>query len=1213
MAKQTTLQELADFPAIQQIQAALWETADVRGAAVFVGAGFSRNAILPAPDSPKPPLWADFSQAMRKALYRDPEEENASSDPLRLAEEYKAILGSAALYSLIYDLVCDTEWRPGPLHARLIDLPWTDILTTNWDTLLEKAAEATQREDTYGVVRTIAEIARAHSPRIVKLHGSMPSNHPFIFTEEDYRTYPRTFAPFVNLVQQVLMENELCLLGFSGNDPNFLQWSGWIRDQLGESARRIYLVGALNLSPAYRKYLEARKVITIDLSPLVEGVDAEQRQSEACAIFLDFLHNSKPRPASEWLSRKQSIRLQQLLATSVNNPDRAALFRAVQEMTAEWRKDREAYPGWIVCPSRDRSRVRHEIGNPEYVLRQVKEQLSGPGGDEALYEVAWRLDLTFFGFSEWFRGLLANTIENSSSTLSRAQRIEIALILLRAAREEQDQSSFDRWIAFLQANAATDSNTLAAVAYEQSLLALEHLDYPALESLVKHIIGEDPSWKIRRASLHFELGDFEQGITLANQALQDFRSRYLRDRRSIWNISRLAWALFVVRAGGRDSGQLQSEDPLVSSNEWPEYFARNRCLPWDEISDLDADFGEEFREHAESVRQNQPGFDAGTYRESVKLMGSAGWAERDTKRLMEIVGLPTVIGSADLMRFRLSRLLKLSGQLEERDFILAIRVASGPSDKLIERVFSRVAVARMPGKTVLKLIRILWAAIDFGRTHFGRSSTPRPGHCDFWVERVRVMVEILSRLVVRSDEDDAVAAFHRAASLAHSPDSQYWILFEPLGNLLSRTFEAIAPITRRGLLVEILNLPLPDEKGVYGRGARGAHDEWPELMLKLLDETERFRADEMGLSTRISTLLSKINESDSLTRERSALRLLVLFRMHLLTDQQSTAFGQALWSKRESNSSFPQDTGLAPHVFFDIPGHDQADVERVFRINVVAKAVSGSAGPDELREIAAACREKGDGTRTLNLASDEALKIFDFLLAWKPRAIPIDLDRYNKKMTDLFGSLLVEAILPAVSAESLGPDRIEQLFSNFRNGTLGSGLIAAPDFVRLDSSRRDRVIDLVRRVVFSRKSDAVVYGLGAIQRWRLLGSRDLLERLPIELTQTVVAVLTSTREPWLSSALYIAERLLKDGAFNDGDKDELVFTLERLLLETAYSSLDSADERAINITHVRTRCVKLADALMKQGVISEALQSWVDNSKTDPVPEVRYALSAAEN
>ena len=50
--------------------------------------------------------------------------------------------------------------------------------------------------------------ARTRAPRIVKLHGTFPSLEPFIFTEEDFRSYPREFAPFVNLAQQVLLENE---------------------------------------------------------------------------------------------------------------------------------------------------------------------------------------------------------------------------------------------------------------------------------------------------------------------------------------------------------------------------------------------------------------------------------------------------------------------------------------------------------------------------------------------------------------------------------------------------------------------------------------------------------------------------------------------------------------------------------------------------------------------------------------------------------------------------------------------------------------------------------------------------------------------------------------------------------------------------------------------------------------------------------------------
>jgi len=110
-------------------------------------------------------------------------------------------------------------------------------------------------------------------PRIVKLHGSFPSHSPFIITEEDYRTYPAKSAPFVNMVRQSMMENTFCLIGFSGDDPNFLHWVGWVRDNLGTDTTRIYLCGILNISPPQRRVLESRGVTPIYLSPLVSESD----------------------------------------------------------------------------------------------------------------------------------------------------------------------------------------------------------------------------------------------------------------------------------------------------------------------------------------------------------------------------------------------------------------------------------------------------------------------------------------------------------------------------------------------------------------------------------------------------------------------------------------------------------------------------------------------------------------------------------------------------------------------------------------------------------------------------------------------------------------------------------------------------------------------------------------------------------------------------
>jgi SIR2-like domain len=86
---------------------------------------------------------------------------------------------------------------------------------------------------TYHPVTKAGELTTAFAPRIVKLHGSFPTQTPFIITEDDFRTYPRKFVPFVNTVQQSLLENSFVLIGFSGDDPNFLEWTGWIRDEFG--------------------------------------------------------------------------------------------------------------------------------------------------------------------------------------------------------------------------------------------------------------------------------------------------------------------------------------------------------------------------------------------------------------------------------------------------------------------------------------------------------------------------------------------------------------------------------------------------------------------------------------------------------------------------------------------------------------------------------------------------------------------------------------------------------------------------------------------------------------------------------------------------------------------------------------------------------------------------------------------------------------------
>ena len=224
------------------------------------------------------------------------------SGALRIAEEYVALHGRTSLNAFLQMKVPDEHFQPSDLHFRALNLPWSDVFTTNWDTLLEKAASQ-MISRRYNIVLEATDISHRVRPRIVKLHGSFPSNKPFIVTEEDFRTYPQKFAPFVNLVQQSMMENIFCLVGFSGDDPNFLSWTGWVRDNLGEHKPRIYLCGVLNLRPGERMILESRGIIPIDLSILfVSSPDLPKSDQHRIAYewFFDNLLAGKPPEALYW-------------------------------------------------------------------------------------------------------------------------------------------------------------------------------------------------------------------------------------------------------------------------------------------------------------------------------------------------------------------------------------------------------------------------------------------------------------------------------------------------------------------------------------------------------------------------------------------------------------------------------------------------------------------------------------------------------------------------------------------------------------------------------------------------------------------------------------------------------------------------------------------------------------------------------------------------
>ena len=371
-----TIVSFPDQKYMNHVRDALWSRA--AHASVMIGSGFSRYAQPARPDAGELPLWHELACAMFHKIHPQTSsgcQQSApisSSDPrgaLRLAQEYKDCFGRRSLHLFLQQQIRDGDFNPGEFHRRMLKLPWRDVFTTNWDTLLERTRLSVP-ERPYSVVHNKDEIPLSAQPRIIKLHGSLDGHYPLIVAEEDYCVYPKRHAPFVNTVQQAMMETVFCLIGFSGNDPNFLEWSTWVQNNLGESAPRIYVAGWLNFTADERDRLQTRNVIAIDLAhhPEAGRWPDHLRHRYSTDWILRSLEGGYPYDVADWPApatqshREPPPHLKPVEVVTSDSPIEEPWSPPTSDgaqdgddstrelLTTIWPKNRGLYPGWLVAP-----------------------------------------------------------------------------------------------------------------------------------------------------------------------------------------------------------------------------------------------------------------------------------------------------------------------------------------------------------------------------------------------------------------------------------------------------------------------------------------------------------------------------------------------------------------------------------------------------------------------------------------------------------------------------------------------------------------------------------------------------------------------------------------------------------------------------------------------------------------------------------------------
>ena len=1243
----------SDESFVYALRRRLWTPGPHGRAAVMVGAGYSRNAVARSPSAPPFPLWMSMAEALYDDLHPGPPASDrddqvrlsaAGGGMLRLAQEYQATFGRGALDDLVRRIVPDADHDPGSLHVDLLDLPWADVFTTNYDTLLERSRPrlASQR---YDVVLTRDDLPYATAPRIVKLHGSFPAQRPFVFTEEDYRRYPQAAAPFVGTVRQALMEHDLVLLGFSGEDPNFLAWLGWVRDELQNASPAVYLCGVLDLSPGNRKILEGRGVTPIDLGQLVPP-DHPDRHAVAQRWLLDSLANGRPPNGRRW-PRTSPVTPPPSAVTfpplppplgpgSEPLPNEVTTFpRPVQQavppddladLTQEWSKTHATYPGWLWTPRDNRIRIRSKTDRWADVVPDRAGELSPTARLRLLSEYAWRLGRIYEPLRPQLATAIRDALAEDETPGQERDREHLVLYLLRELRAEPPEV-FDG--ANDRAAALHSAVARATRAYILAIRALSLLDEPAADqALDQWPTDAGLEWDVRRAGVLLELGRRDDAVVLASEV----RERAREPRREP-----VAQPFLVPSIEG--AAQYILDRAHDGEDRWREIEPRDRD---DELASIRCDPVTEMRTFSKRLEIDPPGLGPS---ETVTLDAfgreqmSYSFGQRlDYDRYREAfeylgvhydAGLPlwfglryTATGRAALWLADLSPEVAIDTLVRSLDH------------KALADYLDRPRVAQLPEGDVEARTDAAIQALTRALPHVRRLG---PGGAFDSHERVvhvaRAAATLLARLAFRLGPERRMEVAHLSLAPFSQPNTPlHTHEMRPFETLLSEALQLLTPEQTREIMPVVAGLPL--------RSGYTLTDPFRALAFGGIESLP----DEVGSA--VPTWLRAAEDGEPNERSGALLRLQSLNAYGLLPEDAVPEFGRVLWSRRRDDG-LPEHTNLRRWTLLSLPEPEPGLAQTAVRDALLRQLVQSATtkaqgfGSEFMSDLARSAppthpaETPNFDVRWVEWSADERDVVLSGLATfWETNqseltdrgGIGLGRDEARRLLTHV-PDVLRRVVLPGVEPpDGVNSPTTFRAILRLREELQAAGIPTRALLPALLAADRDRLevsigaVELeIRKGLASTDEDLARDAAEAVYLWAVMADDGRVPPPLDSLLDELGDVVLTRRPRILSPVLYWVNQLVRyvPNAVPDSLAARLCNALSLLLSET---DLPSTEERLAARTDsdrlqilrrpdVRAAAAELALRLRAYVDVADdcdtTLQEWEAVVETDPFPVVR--------
>lgn len=172
-------------------------------------------------------------------------------------------------------------------HRAFLECKWQQIFTTNYDNALEFTSNHFHLA--HKVITKDFEMSRMRlNNSIIKIHGNLvdrsksladpfefdnDKSRRYVISEEDYDTYTTRHQAFSYLLRIAMLSGTYCLIGFSGDDPNFLAWLEWVKDILDKDTDKeeqikvfLVLVDKAPISKERRLFYRNHRIGIINLN-----------------------------------------------------------------------------------------------------------------------------------------------------------------------------------------------------------------------------------------------------------------------------------------------------------------------------------------------------------------------------------------------------------------------------------------------------------------------------------------------------------------------------------------------------------------------------------------------------------------------------------------------------------------------------------------------------------------------------------------------------------------------------------------------------------------------------------------------------------------------------------------------------------------------------------------------------------------------------------